>query len=31
MPESLICEKMNDLDIDVVCCKDEKELLLKLN
>ena len=29
MPDHLICDKMNDLDIDVVCCKDEKELLLK--
>jgi len=29
MSEDLVCDKMNDLEIDVVCCKDEKELLEK--
>lgn len=29
MSEDLVCDKMNDLDIEVVCCKDEKELLEK--
>ena len=29
MPHDKICDKMDDLRIDVVCCKDEKELLLE--
>ena len=29
MKDGEICDKMDDLNIDVVCCKDEKELLLK--
>ena len=29
MEDNLICDKLDDLNIEVVCCKDEKELLLK--
>ena len=29
MKEDLVCDKMDDLDIEVVCCSDEKELLQK--
>ena len=29
MEDNKICDKMKDLNIDVICCKDEKELLLK--